>query len=155
MPARGEGWSEKGGGGRKGRRVGCFSAFLTSFFFVTPPEQFSRVSLAAGAVSKVRDAVIRLDRNNRAADRVQRLGRVSSTQTENRMDRQCAAAVLPTFTLSPRSPHSFFSSFLFFFFFFDSVPTDKKKGTWPITRNSSNTLEKFARFLLGFTVVSV
>lgn len=123
------------------------TSLTSSSSLVTAPEQFSRVSPAAGAVSEVRDAVTRLDRNNRAADRVQRLGRVSPTQTENRMDRQCAAAVLPTFTLSPRSPHSFFSSFLLFFFltaFPQTVPSKERKE-----------LEKFARFLLGFTVVFV
>lgn len=58
------------------------------------------MSPASGAVSEVRESVIRLDRNNRAADRVQRLGRVSPTQTEAGMNRRCAATSSPP----PRSP---------------------------------------------------
>lgn len=142
-------------GGRKGGRVGRFSGFLTSSSsFLAPPEQFSRVSPASGAVSEVRDGVIRLDRNNRAADRVQRLGRVSPTQTEDWMNRRCAATSSPP-SRSPEVPTCFFFSSPFLFFFLTALPQTAPSKTCPITRNSLSTLERFARFLLGVTVVFV
>lgn len=89
------------------------------------------MSPASGAVSAVRESVIRLDRNNRAADRVQRLCRVSPTQTEDGMNRRCAATSSPP----PRSPEVpafslFFPlsfSFSFLTAFPQTAPSKKKK----------------------------
>lgn len=131
---------------------------FSSSFSVTHPQQFSRVSPAAGAASEVRDAVIQLDRNNRAVDGVHSLGRVSSTQTEEQINGRCAATVLHTSALFPRSTHSFSLSFSIFLFFSDSVPTDgavKRKEHVRSHRAAPTHRRSFARFLLPFTVVFV